>query len=114
MTYTFPSLLCVLYVCDAIQVATKHSIAQEFLVHEALLRRQPSIDQLCTGLQSLGLLDVMKRLPTSFEPLFVYHEGGLTAEKLVRYLRFPCELSEEEKATSEMVKRFLSEATEEG
>ena len=68
-----------------IQVNNKHIIAQEFILHEMLLKRQAAFKQLAEGLKSLGFLEVMKEIPTTFEKLFVHHDQELSGEAVTVY-----------------------------
>jgi hypothetical protein len=63
-----------------VQVTNKHQIGTEFLTHEAIIRRQPVIDQICSGLESLGFLDLLRISPVTFEGVLTCDPGPTTAD----------------------------------
>lgn len=88
-------------------------MAHEFLSHEALLRRQPSIDQLCAGLESLGMLNLIRCMPETFKGVFTFQPGFMTAEKVVSMLKFPGS-KEVEVTAAKFLVDVLNQATDEG
>ena len=96
------------------QVNNKHIIAQEFIIHEATLKRQAVLGQLMDGLKSLGFLEVMQKIPSTFEPLFIHQNRTLDAPILMSTLSVPANLSPEKEAGMEMLHKFIMEASEDG
>ena len=88
-------------------MANKHIIAQEFMIHEAILKRQAVLGHLAEGLRSLGFLDVMQKIP-SFEQLLVYENQLLDAEKVISCLN---NLTPEKEAAVKMLK-FITESSD--
>ena len=83
-------------------------------MHDAVLRRQPVLDQMAIGLSSLGFLDLMKKLPATFEHLLVYKEKCVTAQRIQACVTFPESMNEKQKQTSARIRQYLSEAPEIG
>ena len=61
------------------QVDNKHIIAQEFIIHEALLKKQAVLGQLMDGPKPLGFLEVMQKISSTFESLFIHQNQILDA-----------------------------------
>ena len=61
------------------QVDNKHIIAQEFIIHEATLKRQTVLGQLMDGPKPLGFLDVKQKISSTFESLFIHQNQTLDA-----------------------------------
>lgn len=57
-------------------------------MHEAILRRQPSIDQISDGLDSLGLLSLVRLLPDNFKGIFTYQPASLSSQLVISMLKF--------------------------
>ena len=89
-------------------------IAQDFLTHEAITRRLPVIDQFCSGLESLGFLDMIRQLPSVFEPLFIHTKADITPEGILDLIQFLDVMDSGEDFCAELVKRFVSDASKEG
>ncbi len=91
------------------QIANKHQIANEFLEHETILHRQPSIDQICCGLDSLGFLSLVKLFPDKFKSIFSYQAEKLTPLRVIAMLKF-----ETDCVAAKLMVDVLKRATPEG
>lgn len=96
-----------------VQLSNKHQIAHEFFIHEAILRRQPAIDQLCCGLESLGFLSLIRALPGVMKSCFTYEAQCLTADRLVSILKLPNSTPVESTASKPLIE-VLQDLTDEG
>ena len=94
------------------QVDNKHIIAQEFIIHEATLKSQAVLGQLMDGLKSLGVLEVMQKISSTFGPLFIHQNQTLDAPTLMSTLSVPTHLSPEKEAGIEMLHKFIMETSE--
>ena len=56
-------------------MSTKDVIGQEIMCFESVGCVSKLLDQLCDGLQQLGVLEIMKTFPHLFLPLFTYTAG---------------------------------------
>ena len=81
------------------------------MIHEAILKRLPAIQQLCAGLESLQFLQLVRQVPSVFETIFVYKEQELTPEKVISMLVFPAELTNKGKLNESFLQRYVQEAT---
>ena len=96
-----------------LQMTTRHSIIQDMILNE-LVKVKPLMDQLCDGLESLGVLPLIRAFPKPFCPLFVAPQK-LTAEMVIRIMNVTfSETSPEEEKIWDMTKQFLHERTEAG
>lgn len=95
-------------------MANKHLLAQEFLIHEAVTRRQPVLSQFCSGLESLGFLATVRKAPSLFQSVFVYEQDEVTSERIVSLLNFPNKMNDDEAACVGMLKQFLANAPKDG
>ena len=102
------------YKISLVQVVSKHQIAMEFLTHEAIIRRQPVIDQICGGLESLGFLDLLRISPVTFERAFTCDQGPATADKVIPLLTFGDTATEAESKAAKLLEDILREASSEG
>ena len=53
-----------------VQLANRYAIAQDFIMHDALLRGKSSLDQLALGLDTVKVLPLIRLFPEEFEGLF--------------------------------------------
>lgn len=88
-------------------MANRHAIAHEFILHEAIVRLVAVLSQLCSGLQSLNFLDVVRRIPETFRPLFVYDEAPDISGIIISCLSFPSNMSTSEEAVGSLLKSYL-------
>ncbi len=66
-------------------MSNRHSIVQDVLVHEVVLKGRMLLDQFSEGLKSLSVLRLLRGFPDVFQPLFVPQE--LTAQSVVEILK---------------------------
>jgi hypothetical protein len=84
------------------------------MIFNELVKVKPLMDQLCEGLQNLGVLSLIQAFPKPFYPLFVAPQN-LTAEMVTRIINVSIsEASPDEERTWEMTKQFLHKRTEGG
>ena len=96
------------------RLITSTSLPKNLLfVKPCILRRQALLGQLMDGLKSLGFLDVMKKIPSTFEPLFIHQNKALDGPTLISTI-VPANLSPEKEAGMEMLHQFIMEAPEAG
>ena len=62
----------------------------------------------------MGFLEVMKKIPTTFEQLFVHQDQRLDGDAVIACLSVPHNLSPEQSVAVEMLKRFIMEASDSG
>lgn len=79
-----------------------------------LLKRQAAFKQLAEGLKSLGFLEVMKEIPTTFEKLFVHHDQELSGEAVTECLSIPHNMSSQQSLAVDMLRRLVMEASNSG
>ena len=95
-------------------MTNKHAIAHEFILHEALVRRIAVLTQFCSGLQSLNFLEVMRQIPDTFRPLFVYEEAQNASEIVISCLSFPTVMSTRQEAVGSLLRKYLRDSSELG
>ena len=74
------------------------------------------MSHLCAGLQSLNFLDIMRQIPDTFRPLFVYGESEASdlSSTIVSCLLFPANMSRREAAIVSLLKNYLRERSHSG
>lgn len=92
----------------------KHAIAHEFMLHEALVRRIAVLTQFCSGLQSLNFLEVVRQIPDTFRPLFVYEEAQNVSDIVISCLSFPAVMSAGQEAVGSLLRKYLKDTSELG
>ena len=98
-----------------IQLANRYAIAQDFIMHDALLRGKSSLDQLALGLDAVKVLHLIRLFPEEFEDLFTYHSPTvLTPEYILELLEFPVQMNEEERRTADMFREFIGSCSDQG
>lgn len=92
------------------QFANKDAIAQDFTLHDALLRGKCALDQLAKGLEDVGLLKLIRQFPLEFEPLFTDQssEEELTGAAVFKMFRFPENLDESQHRVSGWLRQFVT------
>ena len=92
------------------QFTNKNAVAQDIILHDALLRGKCSLDQFSAGLEEVGILRWAKLFPVAFEGLFTYHSPEeLTAGSVIQLLRFPKEVQPEHYMLRRYVQGLLNE-----
>ena len=98
-----------------LQLTNKDAIAQDFMLHDAVLRSKSALDQFASGLDVVKVLPLMRLFPGQFEKLFTYvSQGELVPEYFLELLRIPVNMNEEERRTAEMLKEFVHSSSSEG
>ena len=67
---------------------TKDIIAQDIVLHEAVIRHSRVMSHFTDGLREIGLMHLMKVLPDLFEPLFV-STNNITSASFKQLLKLP-------------------------
>ena len=63
---------------------------QTVMIHDVLLKRKEPLDQLCQGLKTLGILDLIRAHPDLMKSYFVHNDDTcLTADDIVNNLEIP-------------------------
>lgn len=95
-------------------MSNKEFILQEVLAFEGITRISKMLDQLIEGLQTLGLLKLMRLFPDRFIHLFTYKQ--LCASSVLESLCVPPNLDHDSHGTVTIkhLRRFIMEASEEG
>lgn len=88
-------------------------ILEEIITFESIGRIAKLLDQLCDGLKTLGVLWIMKAFPQIFVQLFTYTEA-VSATDVLETLNIPTHLDSRDVITVCHLKRFITEASEEG
>ena len=98
------------------QFANKDAIAQDFTLHDALLRGKCALEQLAKGLDDVGLLKLMRQFPLEFEPLFTdqLSEEELTGSVVFKMFRFPDDLNESELRVAGWLRQFVTTCNVDG
>jgi len=89
-------------------------VTQAIIGHHAVVRRVPMMDQFCSGLNTLGVLQEIRDLPTEFQKLFVPSFAFKTPSYLRKLLKLPVDRNEKCKAVVEKLLRFVDNSSEEG
>ena len=92
-------------------MSNKDLILQEIFSYEAIFRISKMLDQLAEGLQTLGMLKMMRLFPQKFIQLFTYKQ--LSPVDVVECLCCTPQLPGEEIAIKHL-KKFLMTSSEEG
>ena len=95
-----------------VQLANRYAIAQDFIMHDALLRGKSSLDQLALGLDTVKVLPLIRLFPEEFEGLFTYHSP--TVLTLLELLQFPVQMNEDERRTADMFREFIGSCSDQG
>ena len=114
MLYYWERLL-LLQIFFLVQLANRYAIAQDFIMHDALLRGKSSLDQLALGLDTVKVLPLIRLFPEEFEGLFTYHSPTvLTPEYILELLQFPVQMNEDERRTADMFREFIGSCSDQG
>ena len=98
-----------IYFFFLVQLANRYAIAQDFIMHDALLRGKSSLDQLALGLDTVKVLPLIRLFPEEFEGLFTYHSPTvLTPEYILELLQFPVQMNEDERRTAICFENLLA------
>ena len=90
-------------------------LVSSVMLHTILSKRKVVLDQLCKGLETLNLLEEVRKRPLVFESLFVQKPGSVTSEKVKESLSFNGEpLDQRQQDTRGHLFKFLDECTEKG
>ena len=95
-------------------MTNKHIIAHESILHEALVCRIAVFAQFCSGLQALNFLEVIRQIPDTFRPLFVYEEARNISDIVISCLSFPNGMSARQEAVGSLLRKYLSSSSELG
>ena len=69
----------------SIEIEGRKELVRTLMLHHVLLRNKAVLDQLKSGLSTLGILDAMCKHPNAFEPYFVAEkQKKLTAGKRLK------------------------------
>lgn len=98
-------------------MATKEVISQEIIFYESVGRISKLLDQFCSGLHAVGLLDFMKKFPHLFVHLFTYTACACSSTVLeCIYVdeETPIDYEDDVIVIMDHLKKFISDASEEG
>ena len=60
------------------------------MIHDVLLKRKEPLDQLCEGLKTLGILDLIRAHPDLMRSYFVHNDDTcLTSDDIINTLEIP-------------------------
>ena len=94
-------------------MSNKELIFQEILSFEAINRILKLLDQLAEGLQTLGVLKIMRLLPQNFVDLFTYK--SISGAKVAECLCISPNLQDlGDTVTIKHLRRFIRESSDEG
>lgn len=89
-------------------------VTQAIIGHHAVVRRVAMMDQFCTGLNTLGVLEEIRNLPSEFQKLFVPSLNFKTPSCLRRLLKLPVDGNKKCKDVVDRLLRFVDNSSEEG
>ena len=89
------------------QMANRHVIAQEIVSYEAVFKVSKLLDQLCEGLQNLGILQAIRTFPEFFFHLLTYTASASSVDVLEAIYT-----EHDDDLNFSIVKRFVEEASE--
>lgn len=58
---------------SCLQFENKDALAQDFILHDALLRGKSALDQIAHGMADVGMLSLICLFPVEFESLFTFN-----------------------------------------
>ena len=90
----------------------KELIIQEIMTFESIIRISKMLDQLAEGLQSLGLLKMMRLFPHAFATYFMY--TTLKAKDVLNCISVPVAIDPGDKVALQHLNDFIATASEEG
>ena len=94
-------------------MSNKDLILQEILSYEAITRISKLLDQLAEGLQTLGVLKIMRLFPQNFVDLFTYKP--ISGAEVAECLCISPNLQDPGDAvTIKHLRRFIRESSDEG
>ena len=94
-------------------MSNKELILQEILAYEGITRIAKMLDQFMEGLQTLGMLKLMRLFPENFLHLFIYKP--LSAITVMECLCLPSNVKDPGDAIIlKHLNRFIMESSEEG
>jgi hypothetical protein len=88
-------------------LSTKDALAQDFILHDALLRGKSALDQIAQGMIDVGVLSLIRLFPVEFETLFTHQYEDVTAAVLLDLMRFPESMNEKEVVTAAWLAEFI-------
>lgn len=98
-----------------LQFSNKDAIAQDFVLHDTLLRGKSALEQISCGLANVGVLSLIHLFPMEFEPLFTHlRDEEVTSASLLTLFRFPDNLNDCQEATADMLREFIRSCSSEG
>lgn len=89
-------------------------VTQAIIGHHAVVRRVAMMDQFCCGLNTLGVLKEIRKLPSEFQKLFVPSLALKTPSYLRGLLKLPVDGNEKCKKVVDKLLRFVDESSENG
>ena len=91
-----------------LQFENKDALAQDFILHDALLRGKSALDQIAHGMADVGVLSLIRLFPVEFESLFTYQSDEVvTAAEILNLIRFPEQMSEKQILTAAWLRQFI-------
>ena len=106
-------------VCLYVQFSNKDALLQDFILHDTLLRNKSALEQFAAGLQSVGILRLIRLFPQKFEDIFT-HKGDaeVSASSVIDIFGFSECPNEESyapvKRVMEMLNKFIMESSPDG
>ena len=88
-------------------MANRHVIAQEIVSYDAVFKVSKLLDQLCEGLQNLGILQAIRTFPEFFLHLLTYTASASSVDVLEAIYT-----EDDDDLNFSIVKRFVEEASE--
>ena len=89
-------------------------VTQAIIGHHAVVRRVAMMDQFCCGLNTLGVLQEIRKLPSEFQKLFFPSLALKTPSYLRGLLKLPVDGNEKCKKVVDKLLRFVDESSENG
>ena len=85
-------------------------VIQGFITHDVVARPQNILDQLASGLNTLGFQTAMKEYPSFLEALFVPSNGKLNADSVIGVLQFLKDMDDNERTVAGFTHTFIQNA----
>lgn len=102
--------------CYFPQLANKDAIAQDFTLHDTLLRGKCALDQISNGLEETGVLKLVRFFPVQFEALFTNEslDEEMTGPSVLKLFRFPAIMDAKRQQTAKWLREFVNSCSPKG
>ena len=97
-----------------LQIENKGALCETIIRHDVLQKRKVYLDAIASGLEEFKVLSAMKCFPDLFMEMFVASDKVVTASDVLGVLKFPAEMSPQEKNVADHIGECLENLSSDG